>query len=164
MIQYTTGNVLLADTDAVVNAVNTTGAVGKDIARAFKRTYPSNFAEYEAACKAGQVTLGKMLVTQSQALIGPRWIIHFPTSEGSRQTSRLPWIVAGLIDLRRVIEANAIESIAVPALGCGGGGLAWKEVKDALAEGLGDMPAVRITIYEPPDAGGMDKASSGKPG
>ena len=139
---------LLADTDAVVNPVNTTGVVGKEIARTFKQTYPENFAEYEAACRTKQVILGRMLLTENRTLHGPRWIIHFPTSQGSRQSSRLEWIVEGLVDLRRVIKEQGIQSIAVPPLGCGSGGLDWNEVRSVITEGLGDMPTVRVVVYE----------------
>ena len=53
MITYTQGNLLEANVDALVNAVNTVGVMGKGIALAFKQRFPDNMAAYVKACKAG---------------------------------------------------------------------------------------------------------------
>lgn len=62
MIRYTQGNLLHADTEAVVNTVNTVGVMGKGVALAFEDTYPGNFTEYEAACRAQRLKTGRMFV------------------------------------------------------------------------------------------------------
>lgn len=149
MIRYTQGNLLHADTEAVVNTVNTVGVMGKGIALAFKETYPENFAEYEAACRAHLLRTGHMLVTENRSLHGPRWIIHFPTKQHWRQPSRFEWITAGLTDLRQVILDRHIRSIAIPPLGCGNGGLDWRQVKPAVEAALGDLREVDVRVYEP---------------
>ena len=65
MIKYTTGDMLSAETEALVNTVNTVGVMGKGIALQFKDQYPNNFAAYHAACKAKQVEVGKMFVSRN---------------------------------------------------------------------------------------------------
>ena len=149
MIRYIRGNLLQADTEAVVNAVNTVGVMGKGIALAFKQTYPANFAEYEAACKAQQVRSGCIFVTENRLPDGPRWIINFPTKRHWRQPSRLEWIEEGLADLRRVILDRQIRSIAIPPLGCGLGGLDWEQVRPAIADALSELPDTDVRVYEP---------------
>jgi len=42
MIQYTQGNLLEADVEALVNTVNTVGVMGKGIALMFKGRFPNN--------------------------------------------------------------------------------------------------------------------------
>ena len=59
MMRFTQGNLLDARVDAVVNTVNTIGVMGKGIALMFKERFPENFTAYEAACKAGEVEVGK---------------------------------------------------------------------------------------------------------
>src|SRR5690606_354009 len=120
------GDLLTADVDAIVNAVNTVGAMGKGLALQFKRAFPDNFRAYAAACKQGQVVIGKMHVTQRST--PPRFIINFPTKQHWRNASEFEYVRAGLVDLVVQIRDRGIESIAVPALGCGLGGLAWDEV------------------------------------
>ena len=46
------GNILEADTQALVNTVNTVGVMGKGIALQFKKAFPEMFEAYEAVCKA----------------------------------------------------------------------------------------------------------------
>lgn len=47
----------------------------------------------------------------------PQWIINFPTKKHWRNSSQLVWIEEGLKDLRRVIDENGIQTVAMPQLG-----------------------------------------------
>ena len=150
MIRFQQGNLLDSHADAVVNTVNTVGVMGKGIALMFKEAFPANFREYEAACRRGDVQTGRMFVTERPALMGtPRWIINFPTKQHWRGKARLEWIEAGLEDLRRVIVEKGIRSIAIPPLGCGNGGLEWRDVRPLIERSLADLPEVEILVYEP---------------
>lgn len=69
MIKLTQGDLLKQDdVDAIVNTVNCVGVMGKGIALQFKNKWPDNFAEYAAACKAGQVRPGRMFIHDSGGL------------------------------------------------------------------------------------------------
>lgn len=149
MIRFTQGNLLDADVEAVVNTVNTVGVMGKGIALMFKERFPENYKAYERACKRKDVELGKMYITESPELNGPRWIINFPTKAHWRFPSRMEWIEGGLIDLRRVIVEKRIRSIAIPPLGAGNGGLDWPEVRSLIEAGLRDLEGTEIVVYEP---------------
>ena len=65
MIHYTKGNLLEADAEALVNAVNTVGVMGKGIALLFKQRFPENMKQYALACKQGRVVTGKVFVTET---------------------------------------------------------------------------------------------------
>lgn len=142
------GNLLDADVDALVNTVNTVGVMGKGIALQFKNAFPGNFKAYEQECKNGQVRLGKMFVSDAGQLIRPRWIINFPTKSHWRSQSRLRDIAAGLDDLRRVINELGINSIAVPPLGCGNGGLAWSDVHPLIELKLAGLD-IEVRLFPP---------------
>jgi O-acetyl-ADP-ribose deacetylase (regulator of RNase III) len=148
-MKFTEGNLLEAQAEALVNTVNTVGVMGKGIALMFKEKFPENFDAYESACEAESVEVGKMFVTPGVELVGPRWIINFPTKKHWRQPSKLEWIEAGLKDLRETIQKLKIRSIAIPPLGCGDGGLDWTVVSVMIEEALGDLDDVEITVYEP---------------
>lgn len=149
MISYTTGNLLDADVEALVNTVNTVGVMGKGIALMFKERFPANMTAYAKACKDGQVQTGRVFVTETGELMGPRWIVNFPTKQHWRAKSRMEWIIDGLADLRRFIEDYQVRSIAIPPLGAGNGGLKWTEVKPRIDQALGDLEDVEIVVYEP---------------
>ncbi|MFG1930737.1 macro domain-containing protein [Mycobacterium sp. NPDC048908] len=149
MIIEASGDLLDADTQAVVNTVNCVGVMGKGIALQFKRRYPEVFIAYERACKAGDVTTGRMLPVPTGEVIGPEWVINFPTKRHWRAPSRLEWIEQGLKDLRRVVAELRIESIAVPPLGAGNGGLNWHDVEPLIRSAFEDVQDVRVYLYAP---------------
>ena len=149
MIRFTTGNLLDAKTEALVNTVNTVGIMGKGIALMFKEAFPENFSSYELACKRNEISVGHMYVTERQNLIGPRWIINFPTKKHWRHPSKMEWVTEGLKDLKRIVVENGIRSIALPPLGSGNGGLDWQDVRPKIEEALGTLPNVEVTVYEP---------------
>jgi O-acetyl-ADP-ribose deacetylase (regulator of RNase III) len=148
-MELTTGDLLGAEAEALVNTVNCDGFMGRGIAAQFKRAYPENFKRYEAACKRGEVVPGKMLVTETGRLTNPRFIINFPTKRHWRGKSRIEDIEAGLVALVREIESRGIMSIAIPPLGCGLGGLDWRDVRPLIERALGAVPAVRALVFEP---------------
>lgn len=149
MIIYGTGDLLQADTEALVNTVNCVGVMGKGIALQFKRHYPETFDAYEKACRRGEVAIGTMFVTETGHLDGPRYVINFPTKKHWRAPSKLAYIDAGLTDLIRVLRDLNIKSVAVPPLGVGNGGLEWADVEPRLVESLQQVPEVRAIIYPP---------------
>jgi O-acetyl-ADP-ribose deacetylase (regulator of RNase III) len=72
MIAYTQGNLLEDKADALVNTVNTVGVMGKGIALMFKERFADNYQRYSAACKANEVQIGRMFVTEPHELDGPK--------------------------------------------------------------------------------------------
>jgi len=149
MITFTQGNLLEADVEAVVNTVNTVGIMGKGIALMFKEHFPRNFEAYARACDAGEVRIGKMFVTESKELFGPRWIINFPTKTHWRVRTKIEWVEEGLEDLVHVIRDKGIRSVAIPPLGCGNGGLDWDDVRPLIVSEFEKLDGVDAIIYEP---------------
>lgn len=97
MIEYTQGDILQADSEALVNTINCVGVMGRGIALQFKNAYSANFKAYAAACKHGEVQPGRMFVFDTEQL-APRWIINFPTKRHWRGRSRIE--DAGRVTLR----------------------------------------------------------------
>jgi len=151
-MQFVTGNLLEANVQALVNTVNTVGVMGKGIALQFKNEFPQNNRLYVAACKAGELKPGKLLVVKENKMDGERIIINFPTKTEWYQKSKYEYIEQGLQELVNVIEAYNIKSIAIPPLGCGNGGLKWEKVKPMMEHYLGPLKNVDIQIYEPNEA------------
>lgn len=153
MIKLTNGNLLRADAQALVNTVNTEGVMGKGIALQFKNAYPGMFKAYADACKAGEVQLGQMQVFDLGGIgEGPRWIVNFPTKGHWRARSRLQDVAAGLADLVNTVQRLGIESIAVPPLGCGNGGLDWAVVQPLIEQAFAALPDVKVLLYPPSGA------------
>lgn len=152
MIEDGHGNLLTAEVDALVNTVNTVGVMGKGIALQFKRAFPANFRAYRAACGKGEVRLGQVWTFDNGVLGHHRYILNFPTKQHWRGRSRLEDIAAGLDSLVQVVNERAITSIAIPALGCGNGGLRWRDVRPLIERAARRMPDVRVVVFPPEGA------------
>lgn len=149
MIEYKTGNILASDAEVLVNTVNCVGVMGRGIALQFKQAFPDNFHAYAAACSRGEVQPGRMFVQPVTSLVGTRYIVNFPTKRHWRGASRMEDIESGLVDLVRFIREQKVESIAIPPLGAGLGGLNWPEVRQRIQSALSEIGDVEIVVYEP---------------
>ncbi len=149
MIKLTTGDILRADAEALVNTVNCVGVMGRGIALQFKNDFPENFRAYEAACARGEVQPGRMFVFETRELTGPKFIINFPTKRHWRGKSRMEDIDSGLKALVEEIRKRGIRSIAIPPLGSGLGGLNWADVRPRIEAALRPIESLRVVIYEP---------------
>ena len=149
MIFYVKGNLLEDKAEALVNTVNTVGVMGKGIALAFKQAFPHNFKIYADACKAGTFGIGKILpVRDTNLLYGDKLIINLPTKAHWRQPSEYAFVEAGLVSLVNYLKTNPVSSLALPALGCGNGGLDWNTVKSMIEFHLKQLEIV-IEVYLP---------------
>lgn len=110
----------------LVNPVNCVGVMGKGLALEFKKRYPNMFARYVKDCSCGYYELGEF------QLYSPEKIIAFPTKKHWKDSSKLKDIISGVLNLlvSDVILDHPILAIALPKLGCGLGGLDWKEVHE----------------------------------
>jgi O-acetyl-ADP-ribose deacetylase (regulator of RNase III) len=149
MIEFKRGDVISEDAEALVNAVNCVGVMGKGLALQFKAAFPANFREYAAACQRGEVVPGKVLVHQTGHVTNPHYVINFPTKRHWRDKSRIEDSETGLHSLRHEILSRGIQSVALPAIGCGLGGLRWSEVRPLIEQTLSALNGVRVVVFEP---------------
>jgi len=142
------GNLLEDSSEALVNTVNTVGVMGKGIALQFKQAFPEVFRDYEKACKKNEVKIGRMHVVDTNALVGPKYVINFPTKQHWKEKSKMSYIVEGLTDLEQKVRELDIQSIAIPPLGCGNGGLKWEEVRPLIEKTFENLD-LDVHVYEP---------------
>lgn len=145
------GDLFQSHAQALVNPVNCVGVMGRGLAAEFKRRFPAYFKEYARLCQEGQMQPGRVRLHLCEAPAPLQYIISFPTKEHWRNPSRIEWIEQGLRDLARQIELHALQSVALPALGCGLGGLDyWTQVRPLLTEILGQLKTqTLVRVYDP---------------
>ena len=132
-----------------MNTVNTQGVMGKGIALQFKKSFPHNFQVYAKACKSDEIDIGKLLFVKDESLLGgTKWIINFPTKTSWRKPSEYSFIEKGLDDLVNRLADYPIESIAIPPLGSGNGGLNWQRVRAMIQEKMSNLD-IEVVVYEP---------------
>ena len=148
MIEFRTSDIFASEAEAIVNTVNCVGIMGLGLALQFKNKYPVNFRAYQQACRKRLVKPGKMFVFATKKPF-PKWIINFPTKRHWLENSYMEDIELGLIDLVNVIQEKNIQSIAIPPLGAGLGGLEWSQVCVRIEHALSHLENVKILVYEP---------------
>jgi O-acetyl-ADP-ribose deacetylase (regulator of RNase III) len=151
MIEFKKGDIFAQETQAIVNPVNCVGIMGKGLAWQFKEKFPDNYFAYKQVCENRQLVPGKLLITDT-GMKNPTYIVNFPTKRHWKNNSIISDIDLGLRSLIEDMLTLSITSIAIPALGCGNGGLSWKIVKPLIESRLDifrESETVRIIILEP---------------
>jgi len=150
MIREVHGNIIKSDADALVNPVNCVGVMGAGLALQFKTAFPNNFLAYKYACVDGLVRIGKTFVFHHVCGISSQhcWIINFPTKRHWSKNSCIEFIEAGLVDLLDECRSLDLQSIAIPPLGCGLGGLEWSVVRPLIVTAFEALPQLDVRLYD----------------
>lgn len=124
------------------------GVMGAGLAREFAQRWPVLLSKHGEACRGGLLVPGKVHRVHGNA--SRPGCIFFPTRDDWRQPSRIGWIVDGLSDLAlHVSHDGPPETVVLPALGCGLGGLSWKEVSRWIDLTAAVLPEYRWIVYGP---------------
>lgn len=150
MIKEVVGDLLKSDVEALVNTVNTVGVMGKGIALQFRQASSNEyFKEYQRACTTKELDIGKVHLFHLSSVSNPKFIISFPTKKHWRGKSKIEDIKLGLKSLVKLVTERDIRSIAIPPLGCGNGGLNWKDVKPLIVSTFSEIPDVQVLLFTP---------------
>lgn len=124
-----------AQCDALVIPVNCVGVTGAGVAKewAFRHDRydhgPVPF--YRKLCESGEMRPGTIRAAFDERGNGPVGHILFPTKLDWRDPSKIEWIDEGLESMAAYLAddftGQRIRRIAVPALGCGNGGLSFED-------------------------------------
>lgn len=144
---------LFADTArCLVNAVNTVGVMGAGLAKKFAQRWPDMEASYKTACLTRVCRIGAVHMWRTPAGYGAAtWIANLPTKAHWRDPSRYEYVEQGLADLAAKLRHYQVSSVAIPALGCGLGGLDFKRVLPLIEKAF-DGSAIDVRVYPPQPA------------
>lgn len=167
MVEIVQGDLFDADAAALVTPVHCAGLMKRGLCRQFKTRFPDNFEQYKAACNADALAPGGVLVHDRGGLFGeaqrPRYIFNVATKDHWRDDSSAAHIDAGMASVVDAVAARGLSSLAVPALGCGGGGLDWSTVRPLLTDPLAALEGVQAWVYAPRSAQGRSSPPTSDP-
>lgn len=128
----------------LVNPVNCVGVMGAGLALEFKKKFPKNYKDYVCFCKHGEYKPGIVFFTTENNII----LYNVATKNHWKDRSQLEWVEKGIRNLVECLLVDKIESVAIPALGCGLGGLNWtKQVLPIFFRELQRLQYSDIIIY-----------------
>jgi O-acetyl-ADP-ribose deacetylase (regulator of RNase III) len=150
-VHFVSGDPLVIPADIRVCTVNCVGAMGAGVALAFRRRFPGLYDAYRVACFRGEIVPGRLFEWRSS----DAWVVCLLTKRHWRENSRYDDIAAGLQALRAYLADRPGVRVALPALGCGNGGLDWARVRLMISQILADADA-EILALEPAAARASD--------
>ena len=157
------GDMFFSTLQTLTISVNLQGVMGKGLASRAKYQFPDVYVEYQDVCRSKRITATKPYLYKREgsldeeladfgADLGTRnavkWFLLFATKRKWRENSRLEDIEGGLDWVRHNFQAQGIKSLAMPALGCGLGGLDWKNVGPLMCKYLHGI-GIDVAIYLP---------------
>jgi hypothetical protein len=148
-MKLVTGSILNAPKNhALVIPVNTAGVPGAGLARTAARKYPLWAEAYTQACQSGLLARAGDVVFHPLPRNPHPLMVSFATKGRDwKRPSRLEAIARGLDALALALRRQP-RPLAVPALGCGLGGLDfWLQVYPLLESKLGRFDDV--LVYQP---------------
>lgn len=149
MIKYVTGDFFDYKANYRINTVNCVGVMGAGVALEFKNRFPDMYKAYVEVCKNNEISPSKPFIWEEIDLFSNCTIINLPTKIHWKNPSEYEYIEANLLWLKDFLSNKNIEdTVTLPALGCGHGGLNWNIVKGKINFYLNDIKA-NILVFEP---------------
>lgn len=163
VITLVEGDLFFSTMQTLTVSVNTVGIMGKGLASRAKYQFPDVYVVYQDACRKKNLQMGKPYLYKRESYVDEqladdpislpqpnsnKWFLLFATKRNWRENSDIQGIEEGLKWIRANYKVEGIKSLAVPALGCGLGGLSWSDVGPLMCRYLSvlDIP---VAIYLP---------------
>ena len=148
-IQYVSGDLFVnrVGAEAFAHGCNLQGSMGAGIAVGFKERYPEVYEEYRRRCKARprRFNLGDSFFWRGA---GQPSVFNLGTQERYwRCRASYEAIETALKNMRRQADEMGIQTIAIPQIGTGYGGLSWKKVRAIIEKVFADWSGT-LYVYE----------------
>jgi len=149
MLHEVSGDILLSKARAIAHGVAPNDAHNQGLALALRENWPAMYKDFRHFCqtthpKAGGVwgwagAEGKRVVS----LFTQDAVYDHGAKPGRASSENLNH---ALKELRKLVEAEGVESLALPRLATGVGGMDWSEVRPLIDKHLGDL-SIPVYLY-----------------
>lgn len=146
MIKEVNGDILLSGAQAIVHGVAPNDHFSNGLALSLREEYPEMYRDFRQYCHKQHPKPGAAWVWRN----GSRAIINLMTQEPAKTEQTNPGKASvvhvnhALRELAKLVEQNNLESVALPRLATGVGGLDWEEVRSLIYHHL---EAIEAKVY-----------------
>ncbi|MCB1670937.1 MAG: macro domain-containing protein [Gammaproteobacteria bacterium] len=151
MIQEVEGDILLTSAQAIAHGVAFNDPMNQGLALSLHERYPAMHKDYHHWCHQQRPEPGDAWIWGGADNVR---IVNLITQDGGYDGSKpgkatTTNVNHALRQLKKIIQAENIGSLALPRLATGVGGLDWSEVKPLIEAQLGDLdiPVYVYTVY-----------------
>ena len=153
MIKDVTGDILLSEAQAIGHGVAPNDNFASGLALDLREHWPSLYKDFRHYCQIHHPDAGELWTWVNAE--GVR-IVNLMTQEAAYGNGTKPgkasieYVNRTLRELKKFIEEEQIQSLALPKLATGVGGLNWEEVKPLIQNHLGELniPIFVYTLYQ----------------
>ncbi len=149
MIHITHGDLFANahNAQAFAHGVNCAGVMGAGIAKEFRKQYPRMYEAYQLFCATSWIDPGDCWVwRETYHSVGV--VFNLATQDKTGPHARYDWLEQALDQMLVKATDIGVTSIAMPAIGCGIGGLEWKRVYSVVGDVCGGWDG-DLWLYEP---------------
>ena len=141
-INFVQGDIVTSPAGILVNPVDCSGAMTDGPARRFKNVYPEVHREYRDDCHDGRVRPGTVRLLRGR---DGKLIANLTVRDTPGTPCRAELVGRGMSELRRIIVAKGIDTVAIPEIGASGS-LDRETVNSTMRTYL-DVPHLKIEVY-----------------
>ena len=148
MLHEVAGDILLSRARAIAHGVSPHDSFQEGLALSLRARWPSLYRDFQDYCRVADPVPGGVWAWRGAD--GTRIFSLFtqepPLAGGRPGRASLQYVARALRELRRQLEAEQPESLALPRLATGIGGLDWNLVEPLLRQHLGAL-GIPVIIY-----------------
>ena len=148
MIRFVSGDLLAGELPVIAHGVAPNDPFSQGLAHALREQFPAMYKDFRHFCQTAHPKPGDVWTWAGAD--APR-IFNLFTQEGVQGhhggkpgRAHVTHVNKSLRELRQLIEKEHLQSIALPRLATGVGGLDWSDVKPLIEHHLGDL---KIPVY-----------------
>jgi len=157
------GDMFFSQMQTLTVSVNCVGVMGKGLASRAKYQFPDVYVGYQDLCRRRTLKIGRPYLYKRESSLNSQmadeaatlpdaatqtWILLFPTKHHWKEQSDIDRIEEGLRWLSANCGKESIQSLAIPALGCGLGRLDWSDVGPIMCKYMNALQ-IQVVVYLP---------------
>ncbi len=149
MITEVTGDILLSQAQAIAHGIAPHDDFKQGLALSLREQWPGMYKDFRHYCQTYNPKPGTLWSWKGP---GSPIIVNLFTQEpaedhrGRPGKATVPYLNHVLQALKKELKAQQIQSLALPRLATGVGGLSWEEVRPLIAQTLGDA-GIPVYLY-----------------
>lgn len=147
------GNIFDSEAGYIGHGVNTHGVMGAGIAKQFRSIFGEEYyMEYREDCFSGVLVPGDYTSWRAQLNKQPVIVLNLASQSAPGSNAKYPWLFSSLYGAALfACGPNRMktygDTIAIPEIGCGIGGLEWPKAKKVIEAVEYLVPAIEFEVW-----------------
>lgn len=149
MLKEVSGDILLSKAQVVAHGVAPADHFNQGLALSLREQYPAMAKDFRHYCQVSHPKAGEIWAwagADGKRVVNLMVQEEAPSKQSRPGKATTHNVNVALRNLRSLIEEEKFESVALPRLATGVGGLDWDEVKPLIENHLGDL-SVPVYLY-----------------